>query len=114
MAHLPGPAALVHEWFTPRSVGGAELVVQQLDALLERPQLAALVDGESRRAGSWLEGRSIHTSFVQQLPCRSALHHSLIVNDLNLFSQPTAFNFICRFFRGVFCNTVHGLPGRYL
>ncbi len=68
MAHLPGPAALVHEWFTPRSVGGAELVVQQLDALLERPQLAALVDGESRRAGSWLEGRSIHTSFVQQLP----------------------------------------------
>lgn len=68
MAHLPGPAALVHEWFTPRSVGGAELVVQQLDALLERPQLAALVDGESNRAASWLAGRSIHTSFVQRLP----------------------------------------------
>jgi len=68
MAHLPGPAALVHEWFTPRSVGGAELVVQQLDALLERPQLAALVDGESARPGSWLAGRSIHTSFVQRLP----------------------------------------------
>ena len=68
MAQLPGPAALVHEWFTPRSVGGAELVVQQLDALLERPQLAALVDGESSRAASWLAGRSIQTSFVQQLP----------------------------------------------
>ena len=68
MAHLPGPAALVHEWFTPRSVGGAELVVQQLDALLERPQLAALVDGESSRAASWWAGRSIHTSFVQRLP----------------------------------------------
>ena len=68
MAHLPGPAALVHEWFTPRSVGGAELVVQQLDALLERPQLAALVDGESARPDSWLAGRSIHTSFVQRLP----------------------------------------------
>ena len=68
MAHLPGPAALVHEWFTPRSVGGAELVVQQLDALLERPQLAALVDGESARPESWLAGRSIHTSFVQRLP----------------------------------------------
>ncbi len=68
MAQLPGPAALVHEWFTPRSVGGAELVVQQLDALLERPQLAALVDGESRRAASWLAGRCIQTSFVQQLP----------------------------------------------
>jgi len=68
MAHLPGPAALVHEWFTPRSVGGAEQVVQQFDALLERPQLAALVDGESSRAASWLAGRSIHTSFVQRLP----------------------------------------------
>ena len=68
MAHLPGPAALVHEWFTPRSVGGAELVVQQLDALLERPQLAALVDGESARPDGWLAGRSIHTSFVQRLP----------------------------------------------
>jgi len=68
MAQLPGPAALVHEWFTPRSVGGAELVVQQLDALLERPQLAALVDGESGRAASWLAGRSIQTSFVQRLP----------------------------------------------
>jgi len=68
MALLPGPAALVHEWFTPRSVGGAELVVQQLDALLERPQLAALVDGESSRPSSWLAGRSILTSFVQGLP----------------------------------------------
>ena len=68
MALLPGPAALVHEWFTPRSVGGAELVVQQLDALLERPQLAALVDGESSRSASWLADRSILTSFVQRLP----------------------------------------------
>ena len=68
MAQLPGPAALVHEWFTPRSVGGAELVVQQLDALLDQPQLAALVDGESGRSSSWLAGRSILTSFVQNLP----------------------------------------------
>ena len=65
---LPGSAALVHEWFTPRSVGGAELVVQQLDLLLHQPQLAALVDGESGRSGSWLEGRSIQTSFIQRLP----------------------------------------------
>ena len=63
-----GPIALVHEWFTPRSVGGAELVVQELDALLQQPQLFALVDGESRRRGSWLAGRSITSSFVQRLP----------------------------------------------
>ena len=63
-----GPIALVHEWFTPRSVGGSELVVQELDALLQQPQLFALVDGESRRCGSWLAGRSITSSFVQRLP----------------------------------------------
>jgi len=68
MAQFPASAALVHEWFTPRSVGGSELVVRELDALLEQPQLFALVDGESRRPGSWLQGRSIHTSFIQGLP----------------------------------------------
>ena len=31
MPHLPGPIALVHEWFTPRSVGGSELVVRELE-----------------------------------------------------------------------------------
>ena len=48
MALFPFPTALVHEWFSPRSVGGAELVVQQLDQLLD-PQLFSLVDGESCR-----------------------------------------------------------------
>jgi glycosyltransferase involved in cell wall biosynthesis len=68
MAQLPAPAALVHEWFTPRSVGGSELVVRELDQLLGQPPLFALVDGESRRRGSWLQGRTIHTSFIQGLP----------------------------------------------
>ena len=72
MNALPGPIALVHEWFTSRSVGGAEAVVRELDRLLaERghsPRLFALVDGESSRPGSWLEGRSITTSFIQRLP----------------------------------------------
>lgn len=72
MAGLPSAIALVHEWFSPRSLGGAELVVRELDALLgrhgPRPALYALVDGESLRDGSWLEGRSIGTSFIQRLP----------------------------------------------
>ena len=69
---LPKRIALVHEWFTPRAVGGAEQVVQSIDALLTRlgsqPDLAALVDGESLRPGSWLEGRAIQTSPIQHLP----------------------------------------------
>ena len=69
---LPRRIALVHEWFTPRSTGGAELVVEALDRLLtdleRQPMLAALVDGESKRRGSWLSGRLIRTSAIQHLP----------------------------------------------
>ena len=72
MSALPSPIALVHEWFSPRSLGGAEQVVRQLDSMLSavdrRPQLYALVDGESRQAGSWLQGRQVRTSFIQRLP----------------------------------------------
>ena len=69
---LPQRIALVHEWFSPRSVGGAEQVVQEVDSLLRslgcEPQLAALVDAESRRLGSWLHGRTVLTSPIQCLP----------------------------------------------
>ena len=69
---FPRRVALAHEWFTPRSTGGAELVVQAIDSLLRdqgiEPQLAALVDGESIRPGSWLHGREVRTSPIQQLP----------------------------------------------
>ena len=69
---LPQRVALVHEWFSPRSTGGAELVVEAIDQWLtevgRRPQLAALVDGESRRTSSWMAGRSVLTSPIQRLP----------------------------------------------
>jgi glycosyltransferase involved in cell wall biosynthesis len=69
---LPPSIALVHEWYTPRSVGGSELVARELDALLTAagspPDLFALVDGESRRPESWLAGRHVRTSFIQGLP----------------------------------------------
>jgi glycosyltransferase involved in cell wall biosynthesis len=73
MASLPSPVALVHEWFTPRSRGGAELVVEELDTLLREatgapPRLHALVDGESRLPTGWLAGRPVRTSFIQRLP----------------------------------------------
>ena len=67
LSPLPDSVALVHEWFSPWAVGGAEAVAQELDQLLA-PRLYALVDGESRRPGSWLAGRSVTTSFVQHLP----------------------------------------------
>ncbi|MDC3185858.1 glycosyltransferase [bacterium] len=70
--HFPQRIALVHEWFSPRSVGGAEQVVRVVDSLLRNlgcePQLAALIDSESCRLGSWLHGRSVLTSPIQYLP----------------------------------------------
>ncbi len=72
LSSFPTRAALVHEWFSPKSVGGAEQVVRAIDELLEaidiQPKLASLVDGESRKPDSWLFGRRIQTSFIQQLP----------------------------------------------
>ncbi|WP_320664022.1 glycosyltransferase [Prochlorococcus sp. MIT 1223] len=69
---FPTRVALVHEWFTPGSVGGAEKVVRQIDQFLFskgcKVELAALVDGESQRPESWLSGRDIQTSFVQKFP----------------------------------------------
>lgn len=69
---FPQRIALVHEWFSPRSVGGAEDVVEAIDSLLQccgcEPQLAALIDAESSRPGSWLHGRSVLTSPIQHLP----------------------------------------------
>ena len=69
---LPQRIALVHEWFTPRSVGGAEQVVDTIDQWLtsqgRKPDLAALVDGESRLPHSRWAGRRILTSPIQKLP----------------------------------------------
>ena len=72
MDDLPRRIALVHEWFTPRSTGGAELVVRAVDDLLQQldrePLLTSLVDGESRSTGSWLCGRRVRTSPIQHFP----------------------------------------------
>ncbi len=69
---LPKKIALVHEWFSRRSYGGAENVVETLDRLLAerytKPQIFALTDGLSTTKKSWLYKRSIRTSFVQHLP----------------------------------------------
>ena len=69
---LPSNIALVHEWFTPRSTGGAENVVQVIDDLLteiaSQPELFSLVNEERLEKNSWLFDRKVHTSFIQNLP----------------------------------------------
>ena len=69
---LPSNIALVHEWFTPRSTGGAENVVQVIDELLtqmsSQPELFSLVNQENLHENSWLFKRKVKTSFIQKLP----------------------------------------------
>ena len=69
---LPNNIALVHEWFSPRSKGGAENVVQVIDNLLtqiaSQPQLFSLVNEETLLESSWLFNRKVRTSFIQKLP----------------------------------------------
>ena len=69
---LPSNIALVHEWYTPRSVGGAENVVQVIDDLLteiaSQPELFSLVNEENLLKSSWLFNRKVRTSFIQNLP----------------------------------------------
>ncbi|WP_320675007.1 glycosyltransferase [Prochlorococcus sp. MIT 1341] len=72
LTNLPSRIALVHEWFSDRSVGGAESVVEQIDLLLSslerQPQLFSLIDDLSISRRSWLTGRKVKTTFIQRLP----------------------------------------------
>ena len=69
---LPSNIALVHEWFTPKSAGGAENVVHLIDDLLtevsSQPELFSLVNEENLPTSSWLFNRKVKTSFIQKLP----------------------------------------------
>lgn len=59
--------ALVHEWLTPKATGGSELVVQEILQHIDA-DLYALIDFESTNQESYLFGRSIGTTFLQNFP----------------------------------------------
>jgi len=59
--------ALVHEWLTPKATGGSELVVKEI--LKHIPaDVYALIDFESSNPQSYLHGRSIGHTFLQNFP----------------------------------------------
>ncbi len=59
--------ALVHEWLTPKATGGSELVVQEILKHIDA-DLYALIDFESTNPQSYLFGRTIGKTFLQDLP----------------------------------------------
>ncbi len=64
---MPLKYALVHEWLTPKAIGGSELVVRQILQSIDA-DLYALIDFESTNPESYLFGRTIGTTFLQKLP----------------------------------------------
>ena len=59
--------ALVHEWFTPKAIGGSELVVREILNHIDA-DLYALIDFESNNPQSYLYKRQIGTTFLQNFP----------------------------------------------
>lgn len=59
--------ALIHEWLTPKATGGSELVVKEILQCVDA-DLYALIDFESTNPDSYLYGRSIGTTFLQNFP----------------------------------------------
>ncbi len=59
--------ALVHEWLTPFATGGSELVVKEILKHIDA-DLYALIDLESVNPDSYLYGRKIGTTFLQNFP----------------------------------------------
>jgi glycosyltransferase involved in cell wall biosynthesis len=64
---VPLKYALVHEWFTPKAIGGSELVVREILNHIDA-DLYALIDFESVNPHSYLYGRQIGTTFLQHIP----------------------------------------------
>jgi glycosyltransferase involved in cell wall biosynthesis len=58
--------AIVHDWMTLK--GGGEWCVQQLLALYPQADLFCVVEFMAEEDRGWLEGRQVHTSFIQRLP----------------------------------------------
>ncbi len=68
--------ALVHDWFI--AFGGSERVVQQILQVFPEADLFSLLDFLPEAHRGFLEGRSIHTSFLQKLPF-ARLHYRLFL-----------------------------------
>ena len=68
--------AIVHEWLT--TVAGSEKVVQQMLLLFPNADLFVLVDHLPTKDRAFLDGTTIHTSFLQHIPFSAKLFRKLL------------------------------------
>jgi len=70
--------ALIHEWFT--SLAGSEKVVEQICELYPSADLFAVyADPKLVESTPFLQGRNLHTSFIQHLPDSAANFRSYLL-----------------------------------
>ncbi len=67
---------IVHEWLN--IYGGAERLLAEILALYPQAQVHALIHNKKNLAGTPLEGRSVHTSFLQKIPRVEHLYRGLL------------------------------------
>jgi glycosyltransferase involved in cell wall biosynthesis len=68
--------AIVYEWLN--AYGGAERLLAEILELYPQSQLHALIHNESIFGGTPLEGRPVHTSFMQRIPRVEHLYRGLL------------------------------------
>lgn len=68
--------AVVHDWLT--AYAGSEKVLEQILLLFPQAELFTLVDHLPKSHRSFLSGRAIHTSFLQDLPFSAHLFRPLL------------------------------------
>lgn len=68
--------AIVHEWLT--TYAGSEKVVEQLLLLYPQADLYSLVDHLPAGQREFLQGRPVHTSFLQRLPFSAKVFRKLL------------------------------------
>src|SRR5262249_18582101 len=68
--------AIVHDWLS--EFGGAERVLSEILRLYPTADLFVVVDHMSRTERGFLQGRPVHTTFVQRLPFSRRFYRSYL------------------------------------
>lgn len=73
--------AIVHEWLS--TYAGSERVVEQMIQIFPQAEIFAVVDFLPPKERAFLQGRKVHTSFIQRLPfAKKYFRHYLVLMPL--------------------------------
>lgn len=73
---LPSKVAIIHDWLP--EVGGAEMVLAELVKVFPQAALFSLIDFIPEAERGFLKGKSVQTTFLQQLPAVRRFYRSYL------------------------------------